>query len=86
MMSLHLLATIGGLLVILRGPFDLLARGLIALVLQFSVPCITIAYRVRQTGRATQIVRGIMLYWIYYWSRLQAFALIVAGKSHRYTK
>lgn len=86
MMSLHLLATIGGLLVILRGPFSLPVRGLIALMLQFSVPGITVAYRARQTGRATQLLRAIVLYWIYYWARLQALTLVVAGKSHRYTK
>ncbi len=86
MTSLHAVATLVGLVIILRGPFGWLARGLIGLGLQLSVPSITVAYRVRQTGRRTAIVRGILLYWMYYWSRLEALLLIVGGRRHSYTK
>jgi GT2 family glycosyltransferase len=86
MMIVHLLATITGLVVLLEGPFPLPIRGLIALLLQVAVPVATVIYRAQQTGRKTHLGEGIALYWLYYWARLNALTLVVAGKSHRYAK
>lgn len=86
MMSAHLLATIGGLVVLLASPFSLPVRFVIAVSLQFAVPGVTVAYRASQTGRATHLVEGIVLYWLYYSARVQALALLAVGRSHRYVK
>ncbi len=86
MMSVHLLATIGGLVVLFASPLSVPVRFLIALLLQFAVPGITVAYRSWQTGRAAHLVEGIALYWLYYSARVQALALLAAGRGHRYVK
>ena len=86
MMGAHLLATIGGLIVLIAAPFNVAVRGLIALLLQLAVPSITVAYRAWQTGRGSRIAEGIMLYWLYYWARLQALGLVVARSGARYAK
>lgn len=86
MMSVHLLATIGGLIVLLASPVSLPARFLIAVLLQLAVPGITVAYRSLQTGRATHLSQGIVLYWLYYSARLHALALLAVGRGHGYVK
>jgi hypothetical protein len=86
MMSVHLLATIGGLVVLFASPFSVPVRLVIAVLLQFAVPSITVAYRSLQTGRATHLLEGIVLYWLYYSARLQALALLAVGRGHRYVK
>ena len=86
MMTAHLLATIGGLVVLFAGPSSLPLRFGIAVLLQLAVPGITVAYRVSQTGRARHLVEGISLYWLYYWARIHALALLAFGRSHRFVK
>jgi hypothetical protein len=86
MMGAHMLATIGGILILFAAPFSLVVRASIALLLQLVVPSVTAAYRAWQTGRASRLPEGILLYWLYYWARLQGLALVVAGKSTRYAK
>jgi len=86
MMTMHLLTALAGLIVLIGGPFSLSVRLLIALLTQLAVPGVTVAYRAGQTGRVTRLAEGIVLYWLYYWARLQAFALVVGGKSFRYAK
>ena len=86
MMAAHLLATIAGIVILIGAPFSLIVRGLIALLLQLVVPGITAAYRAWQTGRASRVLEGILLYWLYYWARLQGLALVAAGKGTRYSK
>jgi glycosyltransferase involved in cell wall biosynthesis len=86
MMIIHLLATLSGLVVLFGGPFSLPSRGLIALLLQIAVPAVTVAYRARQTGRASRLSAGVALYWLYYWARLHAFFLVMAGRSGGYRK
>ncbi|MBC7788367.1 MAG: glycosyltransferase [Anaerolineae bacterium] len=86
MMTAHLLATIGGLLVLAVSPFSLLVRLVIAVLLQLAVPTITVAYRVSQTHRARHLIEGICLYWLYYWARVNALTLLAVGRSHRYVK
>jgi hypothetical protein len=75
-----------GLTILIAAPFNLAVRGLIALLLQLAVPSITVAYRAWQTGRGSHIAEGIMLYWLYYWARLQALGLVVARTGARYAK
>lgn len=86
MMSVHLLATIGGLVVLFASPFSVPVRLVIAVLLQLAVPGITVAYRASQTGRASHLLEGIGLYWLYYSARLQALALLAAGRGHSYVK
>ena len=86
MMTAHLIATIGGLAILLAGPFSLPWRLVIAVLLQLAVPGITVAYRVSQTGRARYAVEGISLYWLYYWARVHALALLAFGRSHRFVR
>jgi len=86
MMIIHLLATLSGLFVLFGGPFSLPSRGLVALLLQLVVPGVTVAHRARQTGRTSRLSAGVALYWLYYWARLHAFFLVVAGRSGGYQK
>jgi glycosyltransferase involved in cell wall biosynthesis len=86
MMFAHLFATIGGLVALFGSSLTLSSRLLIALLLQLVVPALTVAYRFRQTRRTSRIVEGITLYWLYYWARLQALALVFAGRSGSYVK
>ncbi len=86
MMMVHLLATIGGLIFLVAAPFGWPVRALIASVLQFLVPTVTVAYRVRRSGRATHLVKGIGLYWIYYWARLEALVRIIVRGNKNYAK
>jgi hypothetical protein len=86
MMAVHLLATIGGLVVLLASAFTFPLRLGLAVALQLLVPSITVAYRAAQTGRATHLLEGILLYWFYYSARLQALGLLAVGRSHKYKK
>jgi glycosyltransferase involved in cell wall biosynthesis len=86
MMILHLLASIAGLAVLAVGNMSWAMRILAALMLQTLVPLVTVAYRARQTGDASRVFHGVVLYWLYYWARIQALALVLLGKSHRYGK
>ncbi|MDQ6770673.1 MAG: glycosyltransferase [Gemmatimonadota bacterium] len=86
MMTAQLLATIGGLVTLFAGPFSLPYRIIIAVLLQLAVPGVTVGYRASQTGRATHLVEGIGLYWLYYCARLNALALLAFGRGHRYAK
>lgn len=84
MMGLHLIATIIGLLVLAVSPFSLFVRLGIAVLLQLGIPGITVAYRASQTGHAKHLLEGIDLYSLYYWARVEALALLVVGRSHKY--
>lgn len=86
MMFVHLLATIAGLVVLIAGPFGWLSRGLIAALLQLMVPGLTVAYRSLRARRILNIPRGLFLYWLYYWARLQALVIIISGNSGSYVK
>jgi GT2 family glycosyltransferase len=86
MMTVHLLATIGGFVILIAGPFILPLRFFLAVLLQVVAPGVTVAYRALQTGRARRLVAGISLYWLYYCSRVHALGLVVAGRTHRYSK
>lgn len=86
MMVVHLLATIGGLMMLFAGTIPLPTRLIVALLLQVAVPLVTVAYRVRQTGKVNRLLPGVALYWVYYWARLHALALVASGRSHGYGK
>jgi GT2 family glycosyltransferase len=86
MMVAHLFATIGGIVILIGAPLSLGVRVLIALLLQLTIPSITAAYRAWQTGRVSRLPQGILLYWLYYWARLQGLALVAARKGTRYAK
>jgi glycosyltransferase involved in cell wall biosynthesis len=86
MMGFHLLATIGGLVVLVASPRGLFVRLLITLLLQLAVPAITVAYRAAQTHRFRYVLEGIGLYWLYYWARIQALAILGVGRGHKYVK
>lgn len=86
MMVVHLMATITGLLVLAAAPFSLLMRALTAVSLQLLVPSLTVAYRVWRARRAMNVPRGVFLYWLYYWARLEALVHVLSGRGANYVK
>jgi glycosyltransferase involved in cell wall biosynthesis len=86
MMIVHLAATLMGLAILFDGSFSWVARISTAVLLQLLAPSLTVAYRASQTRRAARTIQGIILYWLYYWARLQAFVLIAIGRSRAYVK
>jgi GT2 family glycosyltransferase len=86
MMTAQLLATIAGPVILFASHWSLALRLIIAGLLQLAVPAITVAYRVLQTRRGTHLLEGIALYWLYYWARINALALLASGRGHRYAK
>lgn len=86
MMFIHLIATIGGIVVLVRGPGGPVTRTSLALLLQLVVPVVTVVYRAVRGRRALDFVRGVFLYWLYYWARLQALMIVATGQSDRYRK
>jgi glycosyltransferase involved in cell wall biosynthesis len=86
MMTIHLVCTILGLVILLDSSLSWSGRIATGLLLQFLAPSMTVAYRARQTRRITRIPQGIILYWLYYWARVQAFVLILIGRGEAYAK
>jgi glycosyltransferase involved in cell wall biosynthesis len=85
--------TVGHLALTLTVPLVILLAGWgawVALVgmaaSQVPVPLATVLYRLRQTGRRGHIMRGIFLYWLYYWARIQALLLVLSRQDRRYRK
>lgn len=86
MMFVHLLATVAGVFLLIGSPFNWLTRGLITALLQVMVPVLTVAYRSLRARRVINVPRGVFLYWLYYWARLQALVIIISGNSDSYVK
>ncbi len=87
MLLAHILATLSGVLLLASSSREtLLARGAIALALQLPVPLATVAFRIRQTRRVPSMPAAVFLYLVYYWARLHALVLIIAGRTARYRK
>jgi glycosyltransferase involved in cell wall biosynthesis len=86
MMAAHAAATLAGLALLLLPGIALATASAGAAALQLAVPGATVAFRAVQARRRPPVIAGITLYWLYYWARLQAVALIAAGRSHRYRK
>lgn len=86
MMGVHLVATVAGTvgLFVLRWPF--VARMALALGLQLLAPLLTVAHRIGQTGRASLALPGVVLYWLYYWARLNAAWVVLRGGAGGYRK
>jgi len=86
MMIVHLLMTITGVVVLVAGPVNFLWRVAIAIALQLVVPFATVAYRVSRAGRDMDVPRAVLLYWIYYWARLEALFLVLVGRDRNFVK
>ena len=86
MLAVHLIATVIGFATLLIGPPSIALRMATALGLQFVAPVATVVYRGRRTGRWRSATVGVLLYWLYYWARLHALALVALGRSERYRK
>jgi len=86
MLVVHLLLTIAGVIVVFIGGGDVWARLLIAVLLQLAVPATTVAFRVYQTRRWPSIAASLALYWVYYWARAHALALILLQREQQYRK
>jgi glycosyltransferase involved in cell wall biosynthesis len=86
MLAVHLIATLVGLAVLPAAPLSLALRMFTALGLQLAAPVATVVYRGHRTGRWRSGAAGILLYWLYYWARLHALALVTLGRSERYRK
>jgi hypothetical protein len=86
MMTMHFLATVAGVLLLFDDGISLPVRLLLALGLQLVVPAATVAHRIRQTRRVGSPAAALVLYWLYYWARLQAFVLVAFGRADEYRK
>lgn len=94
MMLFHLLFTGAALGTLFFGWMDpLLAMTLIVLS-QLAVPTATVVYRLfrkvkfgENSLRDTRLFgRGVFLYWVYYWARIQALVIVLSGRSRMYRK
>lgn len=86
MMIVHALVTIAGVVVLFAGPGGFLRRALTALALQLVVPVTTVAYRMWRARRLMDVPKAVFLYWIYYWARIEAFVLVLAGRERNFVK
>jgi hypothetical protein len=86
MLGLHLLATMAGLTALVVAPLPLSWRLTILLVLQLVVPALTVLHRMRQTRRFASPFVAVTLYWLYYWARSEALALVLIRRGHLYDK
>jgi hypothetical protein len=86
MMAAHLALALLGVALLAWPGAPLPARLAAALALQAVVPVATVAYRCIVARRTTAAGANLVLYWFYYWARLWALVLIVAGRAHRYRK
>jgi len=86
MLALHLLATVAGIAALFADRYSLAARVAVFVALQLLVPAATVTYRVLQTRRIPRLDQATLLYWVYYWARLSAVALLATPASARYRK
>jgi glycosyltransferase involved in cell wall biosynthesis len=86
MMALHLGATLGGVAGLFALPWPFTDRVLVAVGLQLIAPLVTVAHRARQTGRWSSVVPGVLLYWLYYWARLNALWVVLSRRAQAYRK
>jgi glycosyltransferase involved in cell wall biosynthesis len=86
MMAAHLVATLIGLAALFVAPWAWPWRVAAFLALQLLAPAVTVAHRIRQTSKVPRLDSALILYWFYYWARLQAFTIVAVGQADRYTK
>jgi glycosyltransferase involved in cell wall biosynthesis len=85
-MLLHVAATLGGLWYLVAGTPAFPARIALALGLQLVAPLLALAFRWYRQRRVAAVVPGLLLYWLYFWARLNALGVIVSGQGARYRK
>lgn len=86
MMLLHLAASVVGVAALFDDSLSIGWRLTTCAALQLLAPALTVAFRMMQTRRAVPFVRAVALYWIYYWARVHALGVILAGREGRYRK
>lgn len=85
-LALHLLATALGVVVLFSTPLTIIPRLAIAIGLQFVAPVATVIYRGSRTRQWRSAPVGVPLYWLYFWARAYALAIVTVGLSGRYRK
>jgi glycosyltransferase involved in cell wall biosynthesis len=86
MLALHLLATISGIVTLFSAQLPLLVKLLGAIGLQLIAPVATVIYRGKKPQQWRSAAIGVPLYWLYYWARAYALAIVAFGLSERYRK
>jgi glycosyltransferase involved in cell wall biosynthesis len=86
MLFAHLILTALGVALLATMHASLLERIGIFVALQLAVPVATVVYRVSQTRFTRRALPGVALYWLYYWARAQALALVLLGRAKSYRK
>ena len=86
MLAVHLTATILGIVALLSAQVPIVTRFLIAIGLQLVAPVATVLYRAQKTQEWRSAPVCVPLYWLYYWARAYALAIVALGLSERYRK
>ena len=86
MLAIHVLATVAGIAALFVDRYPLAARIAIFAALQLLAPAVTVTYRALQTRRIPRLDQATLLYWVFYWARLSAVALLATPASNRYRK
>jgi hypothetical protein len=86
MLFAHLLLTGLGVALMALMRASLLARAGTFVALQLVVPVATVLYRMSQTRLTRRALPGVVLYWLYYWARAQALAVVMLGRAKDYRK
>jgi glycosyltransferase involved in cell wall biosynthesis len=86
MLAIHILATILGIVALFSARVPISARWVIAIGLQLLAPVATVIYRGMKTQQWRSAPIGVPLYWLYYWARAYALAIVAFGLSDRYRK
>jgi glycosyltransferase involved in cell wall biosynthesis len=86
MLAIHLLATMLAIVALFSAGVPIGARLLIAIGLQLLAPVATVIYRGLKTQQWRSAPIGVPLYWLYYWARAYALAIVAFGLSDRYRK
>jgi GT2 family glycosyltransferase len=87
MMAMHLVLTCVGVGVLVGADASLQRRLAVVLASQVMIPLLTVLYRKTRVGGGFRgALVGVWLYWLYYWARLHALLLVVAGRTQFYWK
>jgi glycosyltransferase involved in cell wall biosynthesis len=86
MLALHLLATILGIVALFSPQLPTVSRLVLAMGLQLVAPIATVIYRGSRTRQWRSAPIGVALYWLYFWARAYALAIVASGLSRRYRK
>jgi len=86
MLAVHLLATVLGMVALFSARFPIVSRLAIATGLQLLAPVATVFFRASRTQQWRSAPIGVPLYWLYYWARAYALAIVTLGLSERYRK